>query len=91
MSSVQSQDETAAQLLTFIRNSFLAGDPEGELDQDTPLLEYGILNSLNTAELLVFLRDDLGVDVPFDQVTAQTFRSVSTVTSMVIAVRTAGS
>ncbi len=89
MSPVQPEEDTSSQLLSFIRTSFLGGDPDGELDEQTPLLEYGILNSLNTAELLAFVRDDLNVEIPFARVTAETFRSVATLAVLVDATRSA--
>lgn len=81
--TTQTREDIAAELLTYIRESFLAGDPEGELDVDTPLLELGILNSLNTALLVAHLGERFGVNVPLIDVTATTFRSVRSLTEMV--------
>lgn len=41
----------------------LVGDgvKENELQDDTPLLEWGILNSMNIVKLIVFVRDEMGV------------------------------
>jgi acyl carrier protein len=50
-------------ILGYLRASALGGDPGGELTDATPLFEYGLLNSIRTAELVAFIRDDLGVDV----------------------------
>ncbi|MFL6114256.1 MAG: acyl carrier protein [Catenulispora sp.] len=69
-------------MLAFIRDSFLAGDPDGELEPDTPLLELGILNSLNTATLVAHVRKEYGLTVPLSDVSAATFRSVATITDM---------
>lgn len=80
-------DQVSTKLLDFIRNSFLAGDPEGELSTDTPLLEFGILNSLNTAEMIAFIRDEFGVGIGFDEVTATTFKSVGNLSAIVNARR----
>lgn len=82
MKPVQTRDGIAAELLAFIRGSFLSGDPEGELDEHTPLLEYGILNSLNTALLIAYMRDELGITLPLMEVTAATFKSVNSISSM---------
>ncbi|MGA8117475.1 MAG: acyl carrier protein [Actinocatenispora sp.] len=82
MTSTLSRDEIAARLLSFIRDSFLNGDPEGELDENTPLLEYGILNSLNTAMLIAHMSDEFGVVVPLGDVTPATFRTVGSLSAM---------
>jgi len=81
--TTQTREDISSELLTFIRESFLAGDPEGELDADTPLLELGILNSLNTALLIAHLGEKFGVDVPLADVTATTFKSVRTLSEIV--------
>jgi acyl carrier protein len=78
-----SQDDVTARLLGFIRDKFLGGDPKNELDESTPLLEWGVLNSMNTALLLNFLRDDLGITVPPIQINGQNFKSVKSITALV--------
>jgi peptidyl carrier protein len=50
-------------ILGYLRANALRGDPGGELTDTTPLFEYGLLNSIRTAELLAFIRDGLGLDV----------------------------
>ena len=85
---VRSENATSKQILDFVREKFLGGDPDGEVTERTPLLEYGILNSLNTAELLAYLRDELDVAVPFDVVNAETFKSIDALSVMVDSWRT---
>jgi clorobiocin biosynthesis protein CloN5 len=81
--TIQTREGISSELLTFVRESFLAGDPEGELDVDTPLLELGILNSLNTALLVAHLGERFGVNVPLIDVTATTFKSVRSLSGLV--------
>jgi clorobiocin biosynthesis protein CloN5 len=90
METSSEQDQVSAKLLSFIRNSFLAGDPSGELSVETPLLEFGILNSLNTAEMIAYIRDEFGVNITFDEVTVTTFKSVESLGSVVNARRASG-
>jgi acyl carrier protein len=68
----------------FIRKEFLDGDPSAELSMSTPLLDWGILNSMNTARLTAFIRDRFGAVVPPSAVTAATFRDIASISSMVI-------
>jgi peptidyl carrier protein len=77
------REDISSELLTFVRESFLDGDPEGELDADSPLLELGILNSLNTAILIAHLAEKFSVHVPLIDVTANTFKSVRSLTEIV--------
>jgi clorobiocin biosynthesis protein CloN5 len=57
-----SERDLAGAILDHVRTRALRGDPLGELTDTTPLLEHRLLNSIRIAELLVFLREDLGVD-----------------------------
>jgi peptidyl carrier protein len=81
--TTQTREDISSELLVFVRESFLAGDPEGELDVDTPLLELGILNSLNTATLIAHLGERYDVHVPLIDVTADTFKSVRSLSEIV--------
>lgn len=74
--TTRTREDVSAELLGYIREEFLEGDPEGELDLDTPLLKLGILNSLRTAMLIAHLGEEFGVQVPLIDVTAETFDSV---------------
>ena len=78
-----SGDEVSARITAFIRDSFLDGDTKDELEQTSPLLEWGVLNSMNTAVLLNFLREDFGAYVPPARINAAQFKSVATITALV--------
>lgn len=79
-----SADQVLARITEFIRESFLDADPKGELDEASPLLEWGVLNSMNTAVLLNFLREDLGVNVPPAAINRARFKNVGTITALVV-------
>jgi peptidyl carrier protein len=74
--------EISTLLLDFIRERFLDDDPASDLNERTPLLEWGVLNSMNTAQLLGFIREELGYDVPPASVNARNFRNVGAITAM---------
>jgi acyl carrier protein len=80
-----SSEEISARVLAFVRERFLDGDRAGELDESTPLLEWGVLNSMNTVLLLNFIRDEFGVAVPHSEVNGQNFRDVTAITETVAA------
>lgn len=82
MTNTMSEDQISARLLAFIRNRFLAGDPQGELDLTTPLLELGILNSLNTATMIGYIRTEFGAAIPLEKADAATFRNIASIASM---------
>lgn len=80
------RDEVLHQLTEYVRREILGGDAGGalELTPESPLLEWGILNSLNTVRLLAFLRDEWSTVVPPVQVTGRHFRDLNSITDLVL-------
>ncbi|OLZ60598.1 hypothetical protein AV521_45095 [Streptomyces sp. IMTB 2501] len=76
-------DEITEKVTSFIRERFLDGDPQGELDETTPLLEWGVLNSLNTVVLLNYVRTDLGVTVPPRKINARDLKNIRNISEMI--------
>jgi acyl carrier protein len=85
------RDELLGRISDYVQCELLGGadQPETapELKPDTPLLEWGILNSLNTAKLLAYLRDELDVEVPLTHVTGRYFQDLDSVTDLVLSLR----
>lgn len=71
-------------LLDYVRSTFLQGDERNELDERTPLLEWGILTSMNTAILLTHIRETFGTPVPPDRINAANFRDVGSIADLVL-------
>ncbi|WP_103339723.1 acyl carrier protein [Amycolatopsis sp. CA-126428] len=75
--------EVLGTLTEFIREKVL--DSAGvEVDPHTPLLEWGILNSLSTTALVVFINERLGVDVPAERMVGRNFRDLDSITRLVL-------
>lgn len=70
----------------------LLGEPDSmrELTDRAPLLEWGILDSLNTARLLAYLGEAFAVDVPMDDVVVDNFRDIAAIARLVGRLRDAG-
>jgi peptidyl carrier protein len=83
-----SEDQVRASLIAFVRERFLFGDPKGELDETTPLLEWGILDSLNTAILIGHIREEFGTAVPTEKISKATFENIRSITSMLCSAKT---
>jgi peptidyl carrier protein len=79
--------EVANQIIGFIRRTFLDGDPKDDLNESSPLLEWGILNSMNMIQLMNFVRDQLGVSVPPARINGRDFKDVRSITAMVVDLR----
>lgn len=80
-----SDELVTARIRDYIRVNFLDGDPDGELQDTSPLLEWGVLNSLNTVRLVGYIRDELGVKVPPVAVNGSNFRDVRSIATLVLA------
>jgi acyl carrier protein len=53
--------EVGQQIKDFILNEFLPGEDPAELTPDTPLISGGILDSIATLRLLMFMEETWGV------------------------------
>ncbi|GAA4681718.1 hypothetical protein Prum_052830 [Phytohabitans rumicis] len=81
------RDEVLQQLTEYIRREIIREADAGgavELTPDSPLLEWGILNSLNTVRLLAFLRDEWSAVVPPVHITGRHFRDLNSITDLVL-------
>lgn len=67
----------------FIVSSWLGGDERG-FDDQTDLQETGILDSFSTLTLIAFLEETFKVELDPGDINAETFRSVSTVSKLVL-------
>jgi acyl carrier protein len=74
--------EYVNQLKHYIANSVLDGKDIG-LDETTPLLEWGIINSMELLRLLRFIHQSFGVEIPFEKVTADDFVTIDAIASLV--------
>jgi acyl carrier protein len=77
-------DETLEKISGYVRDELLGAESGVQIDERTPLLEWGVLNSMNTARLLTFIRETLGVPVPPSMITGKHFRDLRTITDLVL-------
>ena len=68
-------------LRTFVEG--LIDSPGTRIEPDTPLLEWGILNSLSTTRLISFIRTELDVDVPAEEMVGENFRDLLSISRLV--------
>jgi acyl carrier protein len=68
-------------LRTYISERILQ-DPSVTIDPDTPLLEWGILNSISTVQLIGFIREQFQVDVPPEDVVGTNFKDLRSISQL---------
>lgn len=78
-----SEEEISARLVAFIREQLLDGAADGDVDELTPLLSRGILDSMKTAVLLNFIRTELGTQIPPSELNDRNFVDVRAIAAMV--------
>ena len=72
-----------AELQKYIGQNVLEGKDIG-LDEMTPLLEWGIINSLEMAKLLHFIRQAFDIEIPLEQLVPEHFANLSSLADFVL-------
>jgi acyl carrier protein len=73
----------ADMLLAFIRDRFLPEGAKEELRLETPLAELSVLDPLNTARLLNYIRREMDTVIPPAMVGSENFRDVRSIATMI--------
>ncbi|MEO3860619.1 phosphopantetheine-binding protein [Acrocarpospora sp. B8E8] len=76
-------EEIARRLVAFIQENLVPDDVDMEVDETTPLLLSGLLDSLRTARLLNFIRREIGVPIPAAKLDAENFADVATIVAVI--------
>ena len=71
-----SSEELATRLLKFFSQEILEGDDEG-LDENTPLLELGLLDSMSIAQLLTYAEEQLGIQVEAHEISPDEMETIA--------------
>ena len=71
-----------ALLTRYISAEVLEGRDEG-LEPTSPLLAWGVINSLEMARLAAYIRREFGVEVPADRMLPQHFKDLNAITALV--------
>lgn len=67
----------------YILNQFLPGEDPAELTDQTPLITGGILDSIRTLKLVVFLEDHFGVTVEAHEAGVENLDSVGLISKLI--------
>ena len=67
----------------YILHQFLPGEDPDELTDQTPLITGGILDSIRTLKLVVFLEDTFGVTVEAHEAGVDNLDSVGQIAQMI--------
>jgi acyl carrier protein len=72
-------------ILDYIRNEYLDEDDEDDvdLDENTPLISSGIVDSFSMVSLKTFLEKKFDIKLPDEDATPETFDTVSSILQLV--------
>ena len=76
------QTAIIAQLKEYFAQEVLQGKDVG-LNETTPLLEWGIINSFEMIRLINFINKQFNVDIPPGQMIADHFINILTITDLI--------
>jgi len=71
-------------LTTYVSERLLGEDNASDLTERTPLLELGVLNSIETSRLVAYIRETFGVRLPPTSMTGDNFRDLATIAGVVV-------
>lgn len=75
--------ELQTQVRTFILENYLFTDDESALGPDESLLDRGIVDSTGMLEIIMFIEDELGVQVADDEMIPENLDSVNRIAAFV--------
>lgn len=78
-----SKDDILQKTKSFILAEFLQGEDPEALTPDTPLFTTGILDSIATLKLVMFLEKNFSVTMEAHEADAQSLNSLSQITDLV--------
>jgi acyl carrier protein len=83
---------TTAEYIEPLRGYISANHLEGraELTEETPLLEWGVIDSFALADVLAFIEHRFGVTIPTREITPDNFRDLGQLALLLIRLRSAG-
>lgn len=82
-------DPIRQDLHAFILREFLPGEDPAELTRATPLISGGILDSISTLKLVVFLEERFGIDVQAHEAGIDHLDSIDSIATLVAAKQSA--
>lgn len=78
-------EEIRERVRRYLLDHLIAEDDSGSLEDDTPLITSGILDSLATLNMVSFLKKEFGVALKAHEIDARTMDSVRDIAALVAA------
>ena len=72
-------DETKKMIIDYVKKEFLEEDDDTEINEDTPLISSGIVDSFSMVSLKMFLEKKYKIQIPDDKATPEAFDTVNSI------------
>jgi 2-hydroxymuconate-semialdehyde hydrolase len=70
------------ELIEYIKKEFV-DDPDAEIDENTPLISSGLIDSLSIVSLVAFIDKKYGVKIPDEKGTVENFETVTKIIDII--------
>lgn len=72
-------EETKKLIIDYVKKEYLEEEDEQEVDENTPLISSGIVDSFSMVSLKMFLEKKFSVKIPDEKATTEAFNSVNNI------------
>ncbi|MBK8230754.1 MAG: acyl carrier protein [Candidatus Eisenbacteria bacterium] len=80
-------DEVEQKVLSFVKKEYLDEDDDTELDENSPLITSGIVDSFSMVSLKTFLERQYQIKIPDERASAEAFDTVAKIAAVVREIR----
>ena len=77
------KEETVRELRGFVLREFLPGEPPESLENTTPLISGGVIDSIGTLKLVGFLEERFGIQAEAHEIDEENLDSIELMASFV--------
>ena len=72
-------EEIKKTIIDYVKKEYLEDDSEEEVDENTPLITSGIVDSFSMVSLKTFLEKKFDIKIPDEKATTEAFDSVNNI------------
>lgn len=73
-------EEIKKLIIEYVKKEYLEEEDEQEVDENTPLISSGIVDSFSMVSLKMFLEKKFDIKIPDEKATTEAFDSVNNIT-----------
>lgn len=70
-------DDVKQMIIDYVKKEYLEEDSEEEVDENTPLISSGIVDSFSMVSLKTFIEKKFNIKIPDEKATTEAFDSVN--------------